>query len=132
VQVRPPPYPVARIQRQARLEARTGAVHHRFTRPSLGSAFALRRRFLGWHSLVAGADLHNRGAWMVRHAPLPGLAAGLELPGLDVGPGDDEIAFGVAQRECGHRAQGPYPVARIQRQARRRREVSSGGVCRSR
>jgi hypothetical protein len=53
--------------------------------------------------LTAAADLFNRRSGMVLGAPVSGLAAGLELHGLDVWPGHDEIALDHAHSECGHR-----------------------------
>ena len=60
-------------------------------RASLARGFVLRCVARGF-ALAARSDLGNRRAWMVRHAPVPGLAAAFELLGLNIGSGDDEVA----------------------------------------
>jgi hypothetical protein len=56
-------------------------------------------RFLGCRAFAAGAD---RRAGIVRLAPVARLASALELHRLDVGSGDDEVAFDEPHRERGH------------------------------
>jgi hypothetical protein len=65
----------------------------------LFSTLLLRRR-----ALSAFPDLGDRRSRIVRHAPVFGFSARPELPRLDVGSGDDEIAANHLHSERGHRS----------------------------